>query len=161
MTGSDVRSVVISNVLASKYGAKIANQTFSGVITKAALDKITLLEFQKRNAEANKLSVNFTFRPFLRPNRPLLHQEKNRIGKTTAVRLSLPNFQQEPQVSATLGCVRLPFLKNGKIEYQHIAGGYEMALSYNAILESPDDLGNAAASGTTTLKASSTDNQKK
>jgi hypothetical protein len=156
---SPVRAVTISNVLASRYGAKIANVTFTGIKSKKALDTMTLIEFQKRNADANKLSVNFSFRPFIRPNRPLLHQEKNRIGKTTVVRLSMPNFQQEPHVSTTLGCVRLPLLNNGKIVYQHIAGGYQMSLSYNAIFESPTDLGNSAASGQINKTISSADNQ--
>jgi hypothetical protein len=152
-TEEDKRAVAYSNVLASRYGAIVQSVTFAGVTSRKALQQLTTIEFQKRIAEINKLNLEFSYRPFLRPNRPLLHQEKNRIGKIIAVRYSLPNFQQEPTVSITLGTVRLPILVkdpvSGKqsIQYTHINGGPSMSLSYNAIFEDPTLVGNSAASG--------------
>jgi hypothetical protein len=142
-----VRAVVYSNVLASKYGVKLANQTFTGVANLQALEKISAIEFSKRLADANKLSMTFTYRPYLRPNRPLLHQEKNRVGRITSVRLSLPSYDQSPAISVSLNCVKTPLLKNSKIEYQTIAGGEAMPISYNAIYERPDKTGNPDTSG--------------
>jgi len=145
---SNMRKVVFSNTLAWKYGAKIHHVSFTGVSTPEALARLTLIEFQKRLAEANKLSLDIIFRPMLRPNRPLLYNEpkRNRLGKTTNVSFGFSMFT-EPTMSVGIGCVRTPIMQtdaSGKrtIQYQHIAGGIGMALSYNELLEGPFPLGN-------------------
>ena len=155
-----VRAVVYSNILASKYGVRIASQSFTGIQTLTALKNITMIEFQKRLAESNKLSFNFTYRPFIRPNRPVLHQEKNRVGKVTTVRLSHPSYEQVPTLSVSLGCVRTPLLlKDGTVEYQTITGGKSMTLSYNATFENPDTVGNP--DGGITINAQTTKDRQK
>jgi hypothetical protein len=146
ITPADVtmRDAIVSNVLASKYGAKIANVTFSGISSKAALHALTAIEFQKRLAEANKVSMDFSFRCWLRPNRPIFHKEKNRIGKITNVRLSL-QVLKEGHTSVTIGAVRLPmwFSATKQVVFQHILGGAAMPLSYNSIFEPPDQIVNS------------------
>ena len=156
-----VRSVAFSSSLASKYGVRIASQSFTGVSTQKALDQITMIEFQKRLADCNKLSITFTYRPLIRPNRPVLHQEKNRVGKTTTVRLSHPSYEQVPTISVSLHCVKTPLLKDGKITYQTIAGGPSMTLSYNAIFEKADTIGNPDLGGVTINSQTTKDHQKK
>lgn len=145
VTPADVtmRWASFSNILASKYGAKIANVTFNGVSTKAALEALTTIELQKRLAEANKLSMEFSYRCWLRPNRPIFHREKNRIGKITNARLSL-QVLKEGHSSITIGAVRLPMWSttSNQIVYQHIIGGPAMPISYNAIFEPPDRIAN-------------------
>lgn len=137
----DWRVIVFSNVLASKYGARVQSVSFNGVVSEEAMKKLAVIEFQKRLAEANKLSLDMVFRPYLRPNRPFLYAERNRIrlGKTTTISYHMAAFQ-EPTMSLGLGCVRLPlFNKNtGQTTFQHITGAEAMALSYNEILEEPD-----------------------
>jgi hypothetical protein len=140
------RAVSMSNVLASKYGAKVQHVTFTGVSTLTALKKLTLIEHQKRIARTNRMSFNMSYRPWLRPNRPLLHETRNRIGKLSSVSISLPLYTQPPTTRVAIDCVRLPLLKkqNGKtvITYRHILEGDSMPLSYNAFFEPPDKIGN-------------------
>jgi hypothetical protein len=158
------RAVSMSNTLAAKYGVRIQHVSFTGVSPGSdnkytALKILTSIEFGKRLAEMNKLSLDFSFRPFVRPNRPILHQEKNRIGKTTSVRYNFPDNFQTPTISVSLNCVRTPIVNNGNIQYQHVAGGYSMPISYNAIFEDPDKIGNSDASGISTLTFASPDHQ--
>jgi len=158
--GLPVRAVVYSNSLASKYGVRVANLSVTGVKTQTALQQLTMIEFQKRLADCNKLSFSFTYRPYIRPNRPLLHQTKNRVGKVTTVRLSHPSYEQVPTISVSLSCVKAPIrLSDGTVSYHTIAGGPSMTLSYNAIFEEPDSIGNPALGGATVNKMSTKDHQ--
>jgi len=138
----DWRVVVFSNVLASKYGARIQNVSFTGVVDEEAMKRLAVVEFQKRLAEANKLSLTVTFRPFLMPNRPFLYAEPNRtrLGRTTSISYAMTMFQ-EPTMSLGLGCVRLPLYnaQTGQISFQHIMGSEAMAFSYIEILEMPSN----------------------
>lgn len=140
---SDWRVLVFSNVLAAKYGAKIQSVSFTGVRDQAGMNKLALVEFQKRLAEANKLSLDMVFRPYLRPNRPFQYAERNRarLGKINTVGFNMPVFQ-EPSMSLSLGCVRLPLynVTTGVTSFQHITSAEAMALSYNEILEPPSDI---------------------
>jgi hypothetical protein len=131
---SQKRVVVFSNVLASKYGAKIHSVSFTG-INETALPQMAMIEFQKRLAEANKLSLNMVFRPYLRPNRPFKYAERNRLrmGKITTVSYSMPVLA-EPTMSLTLGCVKVPIRKNGINVFQQITGSEAFPLSYNEVL---------------------------
>lgn len=140
---SNWRVLVFSNTLAAKYGAKVQSVSFTGVKDQGGMNKLALVEFQKRLAEANKLSLDMVFRPYLRPNRPFLYAERNRarLGKITSVSFTMPVFQ-EPTMGLSLGCVRLPLYNasTGTTTFQHITGAEAMALSYNEILEPPSDL---------------------
>lgn len=156
----DMRCVVVSNTLASKYGARVVTHSFTGVKGPEQLQKMAYIEFFKRLADANKLTVNFSpIRPWLRPNRPFKNAQRNRLGKITSVRLSFPSLR-EPTTSVSLHCVKLPIYKNGKISYANIAGGASCPISYNAIFESPSTIGNPD-SGITILSPSTKDNQTK
>ena len=140
------KCVVKSDILAAKYGAKVQHVTFTGINTQRALAKLTGIEHQKRIMRANRLSFNFSYRPWLRPNRPLLHETRNRLGKITSVTVSLPVYTQTPTTRASIDSVRLPLLVTVKnkttIVYQHITGADSAPLSYNAIFEPPDTIGN-------------------
>ena len=128
------KAVAINNFLVAKYGVRIANKSITGV-APSSLHLFAVLELQKRLAEANKLTLDFSFRPWIRPNRPVFHVERKRIGKTTSVRLQLTPLR-ECTISASLGCVRTPLMKaDGSVQFQHVFGGPGMALSYNSIFE--------------------------
>lgn len=135
-TGIGPRAVVISPILASRYGVRVQAMTLTG-ISKAGLAKFAVYEFQKLLADTNKTSFNATYRPFLRPNRPIEHKTRNRIGKSTTVRLNLPTLQA-CTMSVAMHCVRTPIFKDGEISYMHITGGAAMALSYNSVFENPN-----------------------
>lgn len=135
----DFRVLVFSNVLAAKYGAKIQSVSFTGASTPQALLKLAIVEFQKRLAEANKLSLTMEFRPYLRPNRPFLYAEQNRLrlGKINTVSYNMAVFEA-PTMNLSLGCVRLPLQQGGDTVFQHITGGETFAMSYNQVLETPN-----------------------
>jgi hypothetical protein len=144
------KAIALSNILVAKYGVRIASKTFTGV-AQGQLHYMATLELQKRLADANKMSIDLAYRPFLRPNRPLLHVTKGRIGRTTSVTLNL-NSLRDATVSVAMNCVRTPLYiggtgKNVQQTYQHIFGGPGMTLSYNTVLESPDPTGRAKVGG--------------
>lgn len=136
------RAVVISPMMASRYGVRVQAMTITGIAeNQKALETFAVYEFQKMLADINKTSFNASYRPYLRPNRPVLHKTRNRIGKTTTVRLS---FQAPKTATLSIGmhCVRNPIsIRNSKgkldISYQHVTGGAAMALSYNSVFENP------------------------
>lgn len=147
------KAIAFSNILVSKYGVRIASKTFTGV-KNAQLPTMAVLELQKRLADSNKMTVDLAYRPFLRPNRPLLHTTRNRIGRTTSITLSLIPLR-EATISAAVNCVRTPLYIGGKgktvkTAYQHIFGGPGMTLSYNTILEQPGTIGGQNNSSITT-----------
>jgi hypothetical protein len=137
-----MRQVFVSNTIAAKVGVKVASKTFYGVSELPALYNLAVLEFQKRLADANKLSLNFTYRPFIRPNRPLHHITRERMGKINNVRLNIPSLRAGT-ISVGLHCVRTPLWMfespsgKNKVFYQQIFGGPRMSLSYNSVFEVP------------------------
>lgn len=134
--GIGPRAVVISPIMASRFGVRVQAMTVTG-IAQGQLGTFATYEFQKLLADTNKTSFNATYRPFLRPNRPVLHQTRNRIGKTTTIRLNLPALQA-CTMSIAMHCVRSPIYVDGDISYMHITGGAAMALSYNTVRENPN-----------------------
>ena len=137
------KRVAFSNFMVAKCGVRIASKTFTGVPI-SQLHVMATLELQKRLADANKMSIDLSYRPFLRPNRPFFHAERKRLGKTTQVSLNITPLR-EATVSMSLHCVRTPLLQGSgaeaQIVYQHVFGGEGMTLSYNTVFEAPDPLG--------------------
>jgi hypothetical protein len=136
LLGIGQRAVVVAPILASRYGVRVQAITITGVDPKA-LGTFAMYEFQKLLADSNKTSFNASYRPFLRPNRPIMHKTRNRIGKSTTIRLNLPALRM-PTISIAMHCVRNPIYRNGEIAYMHVTGGASMALSYNSVFENPN-----------------------
>ena len=134
-----MRAVAMSNILASKYGARVASVSLTGVVSATALQSLALIEFQKRVCDANKLSMSFSFRVWLRPNRPILNVEKNRIGKITTVTLTMPPLK-ECTTSVGVHAVRTSFTTSQGLKFQTIIGGEGSPLSYNAVFEPVDPI---------------------
>lgn len=129
------RAVIVNDVLAARYGARVQNATYAGVTSLNQLIRLGMIDFHRRLAEANKCSFEMSFRPFIRPNRPILHKTRNRLGKSSTVQLTFPALQ-ECKSSIQLSCVRLPVVNtDGSIGYQHISGGSGFPISYNQIYE--------------------------
>lgn len=155
-TDTALRKIAVSPILASRYGARVQQKTFFGVSDPNALLALTLFEFQKRLADCNHTSMNFDYRPFLRPNRPLLHEPRSRMGRTTNVSVSIPAYGREATISVGLNAVRTPVLikgADGKMirKFQTIAGGEKFPLSYNANFEPPRDQGFINSDGGITI----------
>lgn len=131
------RAVVVSPIMASRFGVRVQAMTITGIAeNRQALETFAVYEFQKLLADSNKTSFTASYRPYLRPNRPVLHKTRNRVGKTTTIRMSL-QAPRTATLSVGMHCVRNPIYTNGKIQYMHVTGGAAMALSYNSVFENP------------------------
>ncbi len=133
------RAVVVAPVMASRYGVRVSNITLTG-IDPGALGKFALFEFQKQVAESNKTSFEASYRAYLRPNRPILHKTRERLGRSNTISFNF-SVPQSVTMSVAISCVRTPLYRvvDGKptIAYQHITGGESMTLGYNSIFEPP------------------------
>lgn len=134
--GIGPRCVVVSPIMASRYGVRVQAMTLTG-IAKSALQAFAVYEFQKLLADSNKLSFALSYRPYLRPNRPILHATRNRLGHSTTVTLNLQAPNEVCTTSIAMNCVRTPIYRDGDISYMHVTGGAAMALSYNSVFENP------------------------
>lgn len=134
------RISVISDVLAAKYGvfydsyeAPIGKPLESG-IENNILKMFAFIEYQKRLANVESLSVNFVLHPYLLPNRNLLYAKRLKIGWITSVDYNI-NLFQDIQCS-----VELKFPRNYSevvnedgekfIRTTYFFGGNKMAVSH-------------------------------
>jgi hypothetical protein len=93
------------------------------------LVRLAHIEFQKRLSDANKIGVTFSFRPFLLPNKPLLHRTRFTIGLTTAVTDSMTTHERADTTCDTRYVRRLDV----KGKYRFITGGESVPISYNTL----------------------------
>ncbi len=81
------KSFVFSPYIAARYGITVEPFQIPFLLAK---DKViaqqrALIEFQKRNAQCHALSMYFSYRPFLLPNRPVHHLRRTRMGLIVSV----------------------------------------------------------------------------
>jgi hypothetical protein len=99
------------------------------------LARIAIIEFQKKLAETNKMDMQFDYRPFILPNRPIEHMERKRMGLTTAVQNNLVVFQEGKTSITTRYVRRQIFRKDGIPAYTFIFSGTSMPITYRKIYE--------------------------
>ena len=142
--------VIKSDILAGKYGINI--EAYEAPIGKDAKQGISmqdlqmygLIEFQKRLAQTDQMSLSFGYHPYLLPNRniqygysnpldsnnPELPTKPNKIGWISSVTYNIALFKS---IKAS---VDLKYLRNYKLnklgipEYSYIFGGSRMPLSF-------------------------------
>lgn len=69
--------------------------------------QICAIELSRKLADANQVTMQFAYRPYLLPNRPLEHVKRSRIGKTTNIS-DTTNIGVDPtsETTATINRVR-------------------------------------------------------
>lgn len=117
--------------LVHRYGLITQELDFPFVNDKKVLRARSLLELQKRLAEANQFDCTFAYRPFLTPNRPLYFKPRERLGWTQSVTLSLA-IHGECSTAAELNYTRHRDIGG---QWRHITGGSFSALRFGETLQ--------------------------
>ncbi len=81
------RIFVYSPYIAARYGIEIINESipFLQLKDKNVAQQRSVVLYQKALARSHVLTANFSYRPFLLPNRPLHHIRRSRIGNIVTV----------------------------------------------------------------------------
>lgn len=145
------KAVVASPMMMMRYGVLEHEITLPFVSSTESLARLANIEFQKKLAESNKMNMDFNYRPWILPNRPVEHMERKRIGLTTAVNNSLQVFKEASTGITTRYVRRQLFQPNGKAAYTFLFSGTSMPITYREIYEDSTIVpttGNAAGSPT-------------
>lgn len=150
------KAVVVSPVMMMRYGVIEHELTLPFVTNPDSLARLAQIEFQKRLASSNKMDIDFDYRPFLLPNRPVEHMERKRMGLITAVQNNLDVFRSANTSITTRYVRRQIFRQDGKAAYTFIFSGSSMPISYREIYEPGTvDPVSANAAGSPRTKVSS------
>ncbi len=124
-----LRGVVQSSIMAARVGVTVDNASLPFVASRERLRSLGLVEFQKRLANANSLDMDFGFRPFITPNRPLLNKVEKRIGLTSSITETIGIFDK----ASTAASVRFIRQVREDGKFRFITGGDSMPISYRNI----------------------------
>ena len=134
-TTSERRVVIFSDVLASRVGALTETFTLPGITSRGRLEQLALIEFMKRNADFSTFSMDFTYRPWIRPNRPVYHKTKERLGIASSFTLGI-TIHGECTSQATMRFARS---KEQDQSFRFITGDEAAPISYSSIYNPPAD----------------------
>ena len=127
--GLQPRAIVGSTNLARRVGVNMQTHPLPFCDRPDTLVRLGYIELQKRLADANKVGVTFTFRPFILPNKPFYHRTRLAIGLTTAVTDSLATHERA-ETNIDMRYLRRMDI-NGKFRF--ITGGESVPISYNTL----------------------------
>lgn len=125
---AEITRTVFSNVLASRVGVHVETFSVPGVENQGRLAQIAMIEFNKRQANYNKLDVTATYRPYIGVNRPIYHRVKNRIGISETVTYAF-NLRAEVTMTIDLSYIRR---KEANGAFRFITGGERSPISYSS-----------------------------
>jgi hypothetical protein len=129
------KAVVASPMMMMRYGVLEVELSLPFINSASALARIAQIEFQKKLSESNKMNMDFNYRPWIVPNRPIEHVERKRIGLTTAVNNTLTVFKEANTSITTRYVRRQLFRPNGDATYTFIFSGSSMPITYRQIYE--------------------------
>lgn len=132
--GIQPRAIVASPTMMTKYGALSPDAIpFPFTANLESLMNLALVEFQKRLSNIGKMTMKFSWRPFLLLNRPILNEQRNRMATITAITsIITPNGMSELEIG--LKYIRRPD-DNG--QFRLLTGGTDLAASYRRRWEKP------------------------
>lgn len=125
-----LRVLAYSKTVAAKYGvAEIEHQAKPFLNDIDRLKAYAAITYQRMLANASNLSFTATHRPFLMPNRPILHERRNRLGISYSVEHT---WELGGVVSTEIAirCIRKKVIKDGQASYRFVTGGTQMSVSY-------------------------------
>ena len=99
------RILITSPNLSARLGVKNEEHQIPVTTNKRALALLGHIEFFKRLTNAGKMSVQFAYRPWLLPNKPIYHKTEDRLGITSSVTNRL-NLFADASTDVTLKYVR-------------------------------------------------------
>ena len=143
------RGVIQSSLIASRVGVTVEEVSLPFVQNSARLRSLGFIEFQKRLAAANQMDMEFGFRPFWMPNRPVYNIVEQRMGLTSSVTDTMQLFG----ACNTSGALR--FIRHVRPDgtFRFVTGGDSMPISYRKIFPgNVKSVGNAKVGVRTSLE---------
>lgn len=146
------KAVVVAPLMMARYGVVEHELSLPFITSIDALRRLAMLEFQKKLAESNKMDMEFTYRPFITPNRPLENFPRQRMMLTTAVENRM-DLHSTCGTTASGRYVRRALLQADRktLGYTLMTGGLTMPVTYRQIYPTGTVgvvSGNQAATGT-------------
>lgn len=143
------RGVIQSSIMAARVGVTVDNHSLPFVQNQARLRSLGMIEFQKRMANANQLSMDFGFRPFITPNRPMMNLYEKRMGLTSSITETFTLFGS----ATTSASVRFIRQVRADGSFRFVTGGKSMPISYRDIFPgNRKSVGNAKVGVRTTME---------
>jgi hypothetical protein len=143
------RGIIQSSVMAARVGLTVEQVSLPFVRTRGRLRSLGFIEFQKRLANANTIDMQFGFRPFFMPNRPVYNIHEKRMGLTSSVTDTMEVFG----VCSTSAAVRFVRQVRADGTFRFITGSDSMPISYRKIFPgNVRSTGNAKAGVRTSLE---------
>jgi len=117
------KAIVVAPMMMMRYGVNEQELPLPFVGDINSLARLAKIEFLKRLSESNKMDMDFDYRPFILPNRPIENVERKRMGLTTAINNSVEVFQSG-STTVTARYIRRQILNQDKktISYTFIFG---------------------------------------
>jgi len=128
------KAVVVAPLMMMRYGVNEQELPLPFVGDPNSLARLAKLEFLKRLSESNKMDMDFDYRPFILPNRPIENVERKRMGLATAVRNSVEVFRSG-YTTVTARYIRRQILNQDRktVSYTFIFGGESAPITYREI----------------------------
>ena len=148
------KAVVVAPLMMGRYGVVEHELSLPYIADSKSLKRLAVIEFQKKLSEANKMDLQFDYRPFITPNRPIENFERQRMAVVTAIQNSLDLFKSG-STSVTSRYVRRSLLReDGTLGYTLITGNISMPISYRQIYGAGTEssIGSGFPRGRSTLK---------
>lgn len=138
--------LIQSSVMAARVGVTVDNASLPFVSSRERLRSLGLIEFQKRLANANTMDMDFGFRPFITPNRPMYNAVEKRMGLTSSIVETLAVFDK----ASTAAAIRFIRQVRDDGTFRLITGGDSMPISYRKIF--PGDVKSVGNTRTTGVR---------
>lgn len=143
------RGIIQSSVMAARVGITVEQVSLPFVQNAARLRSLGFIEFQKRLAAASTFDMEFGFRPFIIPNRPVYNVIERRMGLTSSVTNSMEVFG----ACSTGTSIKYVRQVRGDGTFRFITGSDSMPISYRKIFPgNTKSVGNAKAGVRTSLE---------
>ena len=143
------RGIIQSSVMAARVGITVEQVSLPFVQNAARLRSLGFIEFQKRLAAASTFDMEFGFRPFIMPNRPVYNVVERRMGLTSSVTNTMEVF------GACSTGTSIKYVRQVRSDgtFRFITGSDSMPISYRKIFPgNTKSVGNAKAGVRTSLE---------
>jgi hypothetical protein len=129
------KAVVVAPLMMIRYGVLEHELALPFISHAPSLKRLAQIAFQKKLAESNRMDMEFDYRPFILPNRPVENFERQRMALTTSVENQMKVFQSARTSISSRYVRRALFRQDGTLGFTLITGGTSVPISYRQIYE--------------------------
>ena len=157
------KAIVVAPLMMIRYGVLEHELALPFISHAPSLKRLAQIEFQKKLAESNRMDMQFDYRPFILPNRPMENFERQRMALTTAVNNRMEVFQNASTSISSRYVRRALFREDKTLGYTLITGGTSMPITYRQIYKigTQGALSTGGRSNETGVKTSISDHTEK